>query len=213
MTDESQALLLCELARSIFERGLTAGSSGNISVRRPGGGFLVTPTNASLGRLAPDRLSRLDENYEHVAGDRPTKELPLHRAFYETRGPRAQAVVHLHSPHAVALSTIEGLDPESVLPPLTPYPIMRLGRVRLLPYVTPGDPEMGRAVERLGGRAKAVLLANHGPVTADASLEAAVGAIEELEAAARLVFLLGSRRARCLGGDQIAALEARFPID
>ncbi len=205
------ARLLCDLARSLFDRGLTPGTSGNVSARRPGGGFLVTPTNASLGRLAPERLAVLDDGFNHVAGDPPTKEMPLHRAFYATRGDKAGAVVHLHSPFAVALSTLEGLDPDDVLPPLTPYPVMRLGRVRLLPYVAPGDPGMGRAVEALGGAAKAVLLASHGPVVADASLEAAVSAIEELEAAARLLFILGDRPRRRLGADEVALLRARFP--
>jgi ribulose-5-phosphate 4-epimerase/fuculose-1-phosphate aldolase len=205
------ARLLCDLARSLFDRGLTPGTSGNISVRRPDGGFLVTPTNASLGRLAPERLAVLDEGFGHVGGERPTKELPLHRAFYATRGARAGAVVHLHSPFAVALSTLEDLDPDDVLPPLTPYPVMRLGQVRLLPYVAPGDPGMGLAVEALGGEAKAVLLASHGPVVADASLEAAVSAIEELEAAARLLFTLGERPRRRLGEADLALLRARFP--
>jgi ribulose-5-phosphate 4-epimerase/fuculose-1-phosphate aldolase len=213
MTEDELAWLLCDLARSAFDRVLSPGSSGNVSARRPGGGFLVTPTNASLGRLAPERLARLDEVGAHVGGDRPTKEWPLHRAFYATRGEGAGAVVHLHSHHAVALSTLEGLDPEDVLPPHTPYPAMRLGRVRLLPYVPPGDPEMGRMVEALGGTAKAVLLANHGPVVADRSLEAAMGAIEEMEEAARLVFTLGGRPARRLGPEELAVLRARFPAD
>ncbi len=121
-------------------------------------------------------------------------------------------MVHLHSPFAVALSALDGLDPEDVLPPLTPYPVMLLGRVRLLPYVAPGDPGMGRAVEALGGAAKAVLLASHGPVVADASLEAAA-AIEELEAAARLLFILGDRPRRRLGDADVAPLRARFPAN
>lgn len=213
MTADALARLLCDLARSLFERGLTAGSSGNLSLRLPDGGFLVTPTGASLGRLEPARLSRLDERFAHVAGDAPTKELPLHRAFYETRGARAGAVAHLHSPHAVALSVLDGLDPEDALAPYTPYPVMRLGRVRLLPYVMPGDAAMGEAVARLGGAAKAVLLANHGPAVADRSLEAAVGAIEEFEEAARLAFLLHGRPARRLPPDEVSRLAARFPAD
>ena len=201
---------MCRLARSLFERGLTPGSSGNLSARLPEGGYLVTPTNASLGRLVPERLSRLDAAWGHVGGDRPTKEVALHRAFYDTRGGTG-AVVHLHSFHAVALSLRPDLDPEDVLPPLTPYPVMRLGAVPLLPYVMPGDPGMGEAVRALGGRRKAVLLANHGPVVADASIEAACDAIEELEEAARLA-LLAPPGARRLCSEDVAALRRRFPV-
>lgn len=212
MSDEALALRICALARSLFERGLTPGSSGNLSARS-GDGFLVTPTNASLGRLDPARLARLDAGFAHVGGDAPTKEMALHRAFYETRGPRAGAVVHLHSFHAVALSTLPGLDPDDVLAPLTPYPVMRLGRVRLLPYVRPGDPAMGEAVAALGGTRKAVLLANHGPVVADRSVEAACDAIEELEEAARLALLLAPLRPRGLDADEVAELRRAFPAD
>jgi ribulose-5-phosphate 4-epimerase/fuculose-1-phosphate aldolase len=209
--DQSLAQLLCDLAQSIFDRGLTAGSSGNISVRLPGGGYLVTPTNASLGRLTPERLARLDADFLPIGGDPPTKEISLHRAFYETRSDRAQAVVHLHSPYAVALSTLVHDDPDDVLPPYTPYPIMRLGRVPLLPYVHPGDRAMGAAVTALGGRAKAVLLANHGPVVSDTSLQAAVTAAEEFEAAARLVFCLAGHTPRRLSAEEVSSLRARFP--
>lgn len=127
-SDDDLARKLCTLCRSAFDRGLTPGSSGNVSVRS-GTGYLVTPTNSCLGRLEQDRISRLDLSFQHVGGDRPTKELPLHRAFYESRGDRAQAVVHLHSPWAVALSALDGLDSENVLQPFTPYPSMRLGKV------------------------------------------------------------------------------------
>lgn len=202
---------LCRLARSLFDRGLTPGSSGNLSARLPDGGFLVTPTNASLGRLDPVRLSRLDDGFAHVGGDPPTKEVALHRAFYGTR-PGTMACVHLHSTHAVALSMLPGLDPEDVLAPLTPYPIMRLGRVRLLPYIRPGDPAMGDAVAALGGGHKAVLLANHGPIVADGGLEAACDAIEELEEAARLTLLLAPFRPTALSPEQVADLRQALPV-
>ena len=211
MPDQTLATLLCDLARSIFDRGLTAGSSGNISVRLPGGGYLVTPTNASLGRLVPERLARLDARFVHVGGDLPTKEVDLHRAFYETRSDQTNAVVHLHSPYAVALSALAHNNPNDVLPPYTPYPIMRLGRVPLLPYIQPGDPAMGAAVAALGGRAKAVLLANHGPVVSDISLDAAVTAAEEFEEAARLVFILAAHKARKLPSNAVSSLQFRFP--
>jgi ribulose-5-phosphate 4-epimerase/fuculose-1-phosphate aldolase len=187
---ESLARELCDLARSLFDRGLSSGTSGNISVRLPDGGYLVTPTNASLGRLEPNRLSRLDADFQPVGGDPPTKEIPLHRAFYRTRGPNAGAVVHLHSPHAVALSTLTHANPEDVITRLTPYPIMRLGPVPCLPYHRPGDSAVEAAIAALDGRCKAVLLANHGPVVSDLSLSAAVSAAEEFEDAARLMFLV-----------------------
>src|SRR5688500_15362708 len=118
---------ICRFGRSLFERGLTPGSSGNISVRLPDGGFLVTPTNASLGFLDPARLSRLDAQAKLVSGDAPTKEIPLHSALYETRSP-ARAIVHLHSTHSVAVSMLPEIDPKAVLPPLTAYYMMRVGQ-------------------------------------------------------------------------------------
>ena len=158
---------ICRFARSMFERGLTGGASGNISARLPDGGLLVTPTGSSFGWLDPARLSRFDAKMQLVDGDPPTKEMPLHAAFYATRM-TAGAVVHLHSTHAVALSILPETDPDDAVPPLTAYAVMRLGRVKLLPYFRPGDPAMGEAVRELGGASAAVILANHGPVVAAA---------------------------------------------
>src|SRR6202012_4939594 len=115
---------ICQFGRSLFERGLTPGSSGNISVRLEDGGWLVTPTNASLGYLDPANLSRLDAEGRLMGGDRPTKEIPLHAALYETRQD-ARAVVHLHSTHAVAVTMLPDTDPRNALPPLTPYSLMK----------------------------------------------------------------------------------------
>lgn len=196
---------ICTLARSMFDRGLTAGSSGNISVRTPDGGLLVSPTGTSFGRLDPGRLAQFDATGRQIAGDRPTKEMPLHTAFYDTRG-RTAAVVHLHSCHAVALSTLPGTNPEDFLPPITPYAFMQLGRVKLLPYFRPGDPAMGAAVRGLAGQRSAVMLANHGPVVAGLDLEAACNAIEELEAAARLALLLRGTTPDMLSPEQVAEL-------
>jgi len=178
MSDETRLREeICHWAKSMFDRGLTTGASGNISARTPDGGLLVTPTGASFGRLDPARLSRFDVEGRQIEGDPPTKEVPLHTAFYETRG-RTGAVVHLHSTHSVALSMLPETDPDSMLPPLTAYGIMKLGKVRLLPYFRPGDPAMGDAVRGLAGKRSAVMLANHGPVVAGKSLEAAVYATE-----------------------------------
>ena len=204
---------ICRFARSIFERGLTNGSSGNISARLPDGGFLVTPTGSSFGDLDPARLSRLDPSGAFLGGDKPTKELPLHAAFYETRGARAGAVVHLHSTYSVAVSMLPDTDPDWVLPPLTAYSVMRLGKVKLLPYIRPGDPMMGEAVRGLAGKRSAVLLANHGPVVAGKDLEAAVYAVEELEQTARLMLLTRGHRPKLLDDAQVRDLVEHFDIE
>lgn len=203
---------VCETARSLYERGLTHGSTGNVSVRLPDGGLLVTPTGSSFGRLDPAALSRFDAEGRHVAGDRPTKEMPLHRAFYETRG-TAGAVVHLHSTHSVAWSTLPDVDPEDFLPPLTAYSIMLLGRVKLLPYFMPGDPAMGDAIRGLAGKRSAVMLANHGPVVAGRDLFAAANAIEELEATARLAMLTRGANPRILTPGEIDRIVTTFDVE
>jgi 3-dehydro-4-phosphotetronate decarboxylase len=202
---------MCRLGRSLFERGLTPGSSGNISTRLEDGGWLVSPTNACLGFLEPDRISRLDANGQHLSGDKPTKEIPLHAAIYETR-PSARAVVHLHSTHSTAVSMLPDVDPADVLPPLTPYQLMRCGNVALVPYHRPGDPAVATAIRALDGRYASVLLANHGPVVAADSLEAAVFASEELEESAKLFLLLYGKNPRCLSRDQVADLAAIFKL-
>jgi ribulose-5-phosphate 4-epimerase/fuculose-1-phosphate aldolase len=193
----------------MFARGLTFGSSGNMSVRSDDG-WLMTPTNVALDRLDPARLSRLDPDGRHLSGDAPTKEAMLHLAMYRER-PNAHAVVHLHSTHSVAVSALADIDPEDVLPPITAYYVMRVGRLPLIPYYPPGDAGLADAVGRKAATHSAVLLANHGPVVAGGSLEAAVGAIEELEETAKLHLLLQGRRTRFLNPEQVAALRARFP--
>lgn len=200
---------ICLFARSMFERGLTHGSSGNISAVLEDGGLLMTPTDASLGFLDPARLSRFDAQGRFVDGDKPTKEAPLHRALYESRT-GSGAVVHLHSTHAVALSMLPGLDPSSVLPPLTPYYVMRVGDTALVPYHLPGDPAVADAIRGLAGRHAAVLLANHGPVVAGTSLSGAVYAMEELEETAKLHLLLRGLNPRLLSPDQVADLSRAF---
>jgi ribulose-5-phosphate 4-epimerase/fuculose-1-phosphate aldolase len=195
---------ICRLGQSIFQRGLTAGSSGNISVR-VADGFLMTPTNVSLGRLDPARLSKLDANGKLVSGDAPTKESFLHRAMYEERG-KAGAVVHLHSTHSVAVSCLAEIDPADVLPPITAYYVMRVGTLPLVPYYRPGDKTLADAVRKLAGKHHAVLLANHGPVVAGTSLDAAANAIEELEETAKLFLLLRGEKTRLLTAGQVAEL-------
>ncbi|MGB3689718.1 MAG: aldolase [Jannaschia helgolandensis] len=202
---------MCVLAKSLFDRGLTHGSTGNISARTEDGGMLVSPTGTSFGRLDPGRLARFDANGSHLSGDRPTKEMPLHSAFYDTRGTTG-AVVHLHSCHSVALSMLH--EPgEDFLPPLTPYAVMQLGRVTLLPFFLPGDPAMGQAVRGLAGKRTAVMLANHGPVVAGRDVEAACNAIEELEATAQLALMTRGLNPRGLTDAQVRDVVTKFDVE
>lgn len=194
------------LARSLFERGLTAGSTGNLSVR-VAGGFLMTPTNASFGFLDPTRLSKLDENGDWVSGDKPTKEAFLHLAMYRAL-PSRQSISHLHSTHSVCLSCLSDIDPENMIKPYTPYLTMRVGRVALAPYYRPGDDALGPVIERLGKSHNGIVIANHGPVVAGKSLRDAVFAIEELEESARIQLLLSGKSANTLNESQLADLEA-----
>lgn len=213
MSEESKAREdITRFAKSLFDRGLTCGSSGNISVRLSDGTLLVTPTGSSMGFLDPAQISHVSADGRLLSGDPPTKEIPLHTAFYDTRAGTG-AVVHLHPTHSVALSMLPGIDPENVLPPLTPYTIMRLGKVKLLPFFLPGDPAMGQAVRGLAGRRSAVLLANHGPVVAGKELAATVYAMEELEETAKLAVLTRSMRPVSLTDAQVAEVVTKFDVD
>ncbi len=201
---------IAAFGRSIFARGLTFGATGNISVRLDDG-WLMTPTGASLGELDPARLSRLDAGGGHRSGDKPTKESFLHLAVYGARA-KAGAVVHLHSTHSVAVSCLAEVDPADVLPPLTAYYVMRVGTLPLVPYFPPRDLDLAKAVREMASKHHAVLLANHGPVVAGASLEDAVYATEELEETAKLFLLLRGAPVRPLTAAQAETLRRRFPI-
>ena len=199
------------IGASLYNRGLTHGSTGNISAAVPEGGWLMTPTGSSLGRLDAGRLSRLDASGRLLSGDAPTKESVLHSAMYAQRAGTG-AVVHLHSTYSVAVSCLEGLDPADALPPITAYYVMRVGALALAPYHAPGDEKLAAAVAALAGRHHAILLANHGPVVAGATLAAASDAIEELEATARLFLLLRGERARTLTAADVADLRQKFNL-
>ncbi len=200
---------ICRSGASLFNRGLTHGSTGNISVALPGGGWLMTPTGSSLGTLDPATLSKLDASGNLVAGDKPTKEAFLHACMYRER-PKAGAVVHLHSTHSVAVSCLDGIDHASCLPPITAYFVMRVGTLPLAPYFPPGDEALAEAVAKLAGKHHAVLLANHGPVVAGSSLSAAQDAVEELEETAKLFLLLRHEKVRGLTPTQVSDLQKRF---
>lgn len=202
---------IVEIGRSIFQRGLTAGSSGNISVRVDDG-WLLTPTDSCLGELDPARIAKLDWDGRHLGGDKPSKESFLHRAMYEERG-RAEAIVHLHSTHSAAVSCMHGLDHQNCLPPLTPYFVMKIGRLPLVPYMRPGDQALAAAIRALATKHSAVLLANHGPVVSGTSLEAALYATEELEETAKLFLLLRDVPTRPLDAAQIEELRDVFKLD
>ena len=200
---------IVRIARSMFDRGLTHGSTGNISAKLDDG-WLLTPTGSSLGTLDPARLSKLDWNGALVSGDPPSKENFLHLGMYRERE-KLGAVVHLHSTYSVAVSVLEDVDPEDVLPPLTAYYVMRLGKVPLVPYYAPGDLALADAVRAYATRHHAVLLANHGPVVGGTSLAAAADATEELEATARLYLMLRGEQVRLLTAEEVAELRRKFP--
>ena len=201
---------ICATAKSMFDRGLTHGSTGNISARLADG-WLLTPTGASLATLDPARLSKLDWEGRLISGDAPSKENFLHLAMYQERANNG-AVVHLHATHSVAVSLLEEIDPQDVLPPLTAYYVMRIGSLPLVPYFAPGDLKLADAVRRFAGKHHALLLANHGPVVGGSSLSAAADAAEELEATAKLFLLLQGRRIRALTDAQVAELRHKYPI-
>jgi 3-dehydro-4-phosphotetronate decarboxylase len=209
MSTETQARdNIARMAKSIFDRGLTFGSSGNISVRLDDG-WLMTPTGSTMGNIDPARISKLDEAGQHVSGDKPTKETFLHVAMYEER-PQTGAVVHLHSTHSVGVSCLADVDPANVLPPITAYYVMKIGTLPLVPYFPPGDLDLAKAVREMASDHHAVLLANHGPVVAGKSLEDAVYATEELEETARLFLMLKDRSTRFLTDAQVADLKEKF---
>jgi ribulose-5-phosphate 4-epimerase/fuculose-1-phosphate aldolase len=179
---------IVECGRSLHERGLSPGLSGNISARVDGG-YVMTPTSSALGSLDAERLSLLDESGAHVGGDSPTKEAALHLALYSAH-PEAEAVVHLHSTYAVAASCLADVHEDDVLPALTPYYVMRVGRLPLVPCFWPGSDELAEAVRARAAESRALLLANHGPIVAAASLAEAAAAAEEIEETAKLFLLL-----------------------
>ena len=202
---------ICRVGASMFQRGLTFGSTGNISVKLSDGGCLMTPTNASLGSLDPEKLSRFDSNGKFLGGDPATKEAFLHFCMYGQRQD-ARAVVHLHSTHSVAVSILADVDPTDALPPLTAYFVMRVGRLPLVPYHPPGDETLAKAVETLAGGHHAVLLANHGPVVAGSSLANAQFATEELEETAKLFLMLRALPIRPLTPEQVDELRRRYNL-
>lgn len=208
MIDDSAAAAsaIVAAARSLFTRGLTHGSTGNISVRTPRG-ILITPTGSSLGTVSEDEMSLVDDRGGHLDGPHPSKEAFLHAAVLRAR-PDDHAVVHTHSTHAAALSCVDGLDPTNALPNLTAYYAMRVGTLPLLPFHAPGDMRLEALAESTARGGRAMLLSNHGPVVAGPSLSAAMDALEELEETAKLFLLLRGVHTRTLTDEQAATLRS-----
>ena len=204
MTETKSRDEIAKLAKSMYERGLTFGSSGNISVRLDDG-WLMTPTGVSMAEIDPGRISKLDMSGQHISGDKPTKEIFLHLAMYEQRT-SAGAIVHLHSTHSVAVSCMADVDPKNVLPPITAYYVIKIGTLPLIPYFPPGDVDLAKAVGEMASDHHAVLLANHGPVVAGKSLRDAVYATEELEETAKLFLMLKGAKTRFLNEEQAQSL-------
>jgi len=199
---------IVEVGLNLYRRGLSPGSSGNISVRMEDG-WLVTPTNSSLGNLNPGNLSKLDWDGNLLSGEKPSKEAFLHLAMYRKR-PQSGAIVHLHSTFAAAVSCLDGLDSQSCIPPITPYFVMRVGKLPLLPYYPPGDKSLAREIEKFAAKHSSVLLANHGPVVAGTDLRSAMYAAEELEETSKLMLLLHGQPIRTLDAAQLKQLRETF---
>lgn len=209
MTETHEAArALVAAGKHLVDAGLSPGSSGNISARA-GEDVLLTPTGSSLDRLDPDQLTVLRLDGTPLRGPRPSKEYPLHLAFYR-RSPHTSAVVHVHSPYAAAASLLPAWHEHSALPPLTPYFVMRVGQAPLIPYAAPGDADQARLIERHRASFRAVLLQNHGPVTSGTTIDEAVDATIELEEASRLAILTAGQRINTLSGEQARALADQY---
>jgi len=208
MYETSLRAAMTEFGASLFNRGYSSGSSGNMSVRLPDGNILATPTNSSLGRLVPERLSLVGMDGALLSGDKPSKECTFHLSIYRAR-PDCNAIVHLHSTYATALSCLSGLDPDDVLRPFTPYYVMKVSPLPLVPYFRPGSQKLFDAIARQAEKSPAMLMANHGAITTGATLEQAVNAAEELEETAKLFFLLRGSDIRYLTQEEIQELKGR----
>ncbi|MGY4677892.1 3-oxo-tetronate 4-phosphate decarboxylase [Pasteurella sp. P03HT] len=208
MTELEQKIEMVNLARSLFERGYTVGGAGNLSVRLDAKRILVTPTGSSLGRLEADSLSVIDMNGTLLSGKKPSKESVFHLAMYK-KNPDCHAIVHLHSTYLTALSCLKGLDPDNAIQAFTPYYVMRVGKLPVIPYYRPGDSHIARELSERALSGKAFLLANHGVVVTGSDLVDAVDNTEELEETAKLYFLLQGQNIRYLTESEVADLENR----
>ncbi|CNH76620.1 3-oxo-tetronate 4-phosphate decarboxylase [Yersinia pekkanenii] len=205
MNEQQAREEMVKFGASFFQRGYATGSAGNLSMKLADGTLLATPTGSCLGDLNAERLSNVSLDGEWISGDKPSKETSFHRAIY-LNNPACEAVVHLHCLYLTALSCLQGLDSRNAIKPFTPYVVMRVGDVPVVPYYRPGDNRLGEALAKLAPQYRAFLLANHGPVVVGKSLREAADNMEELEETARLIFTLGDRPIRYLTDDEIAEL-------
>ncbi|MCW0342957.1 3-oxo-tetronate 4-phosphate decarboxylase [Pantoea ananatis] len=208
MTEQQAREEMVRLGASFFQRGYATGSAGNLSLLLDDGTLLATPTGSCLGELNAQRLSTVTLQGEWIAGDKPSKEIAFHRALY-LNNPDCRAVVHLHSHYLTALSCLQNLDSQNCIRPFTPYVVMRVGDVPVVPYYKPGDGRLAEDLAQLAPRYRAFLLANHGPVVVGQSLQEAADNTEELEETARLMFTLGDRAIRYLTAHEVAELRSR----
>ncbi|MCW9732885.1 aldolase [Avibacterium sp. 20-15] len=208
MTEREQKIEMVNLARSFYKRGYSVGGAGNLSVRLDENRILVTPTGSSLGRLDIEKLSIVDMQGNWLAGDKPSKEYVFHLALYQNN-PQCNAVVHLHSTYLTALSCLEGLNPTNAMRAFTPYYVMRVGKLPVIPYYRPGDVNIARELGERALSGNAFLLANHGVVVTGTSLVDAVDNTEELEETAKLFFILQGHDIRYLTDMEVKDLENR----
>ncbi|WP_439294722.1 3-oxo-tetronate 4-phosphate decarboxylase [Lonepinella sp. BR2882] len=208
MTELEQKQQLVELAKSFYQRGYSVGGAGNLSVRLDENRILVTPTGSSLGRLDAERLSVLDMQGNVLSGDKPSKEYVFHLALYQ-QNPKCNAIVHLHSTYLTALSCLDGLDQDNAIKAFTPYYVMRVGKLQVIPYYRPGSPEIARELSERALTGKAFLLANHGIVVTGSDLLDAADNADELEETAKLQFILQGQNIRYLTDDEVKDLENR----
>ncbi|MGP2409759.1 3-oxo-tetronate 4-phosphate decarboxylase [Yersinia sp. 2553 StPb PI] len=207
MNEQQAREEMVKLGASFFQRGYATGSAGNLSMKLADGTLLATPTGSCLGELHAERLSKVSLEGEWISGDKPSKEVSFHRAIY-LNNPACEVVVHLHCLYLTALSCLQGLDSRNAIKPFTPYVVMRVGDVPVVPYYRPGDTRLGEELAKLAPHYRAFLLANHGPVVVGKSLREAADNMEELEETARLIFTLGDRPIRYLTDDEIAELRS-----
>jgi ribulose-5-phosphate 4-epimerase/fuculose-1-phosphate aldolase len=201
---------ICRIGQSLYARGYTVGSAGNISARLDDG-YLITPTDACLGFLDPARISKVDLKGEQISGDRASKAVRLHRAIYETDA-SLNGVVHTHSTHLVAMSILAGVSSHTILDAITPYHVMKAGRIPLIPYHRPGDPAVIDLVKPLVRDVRGVMLSRIGPTFWHENISNAAFAIEEAEETAKLFFMTRGHALPPLSETQVDELRTLFPI-
>lgn len=205
MTEQQARQQLIDIASSLFQRGYATGSAGNISLLLDDNTILATPTGSCLGRLQPNDLSKLTLSGEFISGKKPSKEVKFHLGLYNNNS-KCKAVVHLHSLYLTALSCLQDLNHQNAIKPFTPYVVMRMGNVPVIPYYKPGDIRIATDLASLALNHQAFLLANHGAVTIGENLEEATNNYEELEETAKLIFILKDQKINYLTEDEINEL-------